>query len=431
LGHSLRLLAVDDDSLCLAFIRAALQSSPVKISTARDAGVAIELAQRLQPGITLLDWRMPGVNGWSLFDGIRSAAPATQLVLMTGYDSAEAAVEAIRRGAVDYLAKPFPIERVQSAVTRILYEPVPPAACIIGESAAIKSALSLTSLVAPHFRNVLLAGPTGSGKELFARRLHGLSPSARGPYVAVNCAAVQETLFESELFGHVRGAFTGATRDKRGLMEAANGGVLFLDEVGELPLHLQAKLLRAIEERAVRPVGSVASRAVEVRVIAGTNRELRAAVGRGLFRDDLFYRLATVEIRLPALADRIEDLPLLVQHFVAEGRAETGRRIEGLTPEAEAALRAHSWPGNVRELRSAIMYACMVAQDCRIGVSDLPASVHSPGAAQPDNVKHAERKLIERVLAEADSDRMEAARRLGISRATLYRRLAEFNHGKP
>ena len=288
--------------------------------------------------------------------------------------------------------------------------------------------------IAPHFRTALITGPTGTGKELVARALHDLSPVAKGPFVVCNCAALAENLVESELFGYVRGAFTGANQDKTGLFEYAQGGTLLLDEIGEMPLPIQAKLLRAVQQQEVQRLGSPTVRKVNVRIIAATNRELRSSVAEKTFREDLFYRLSMVEIKLPTLAERKEDLPLLLRHFVEQFAGQYGKPVEGLTHRAEMILTRHSWPGNVRELVNVIGYAAMMTQSSKIDVHDLPelAPGASPAAAPAAQHHHPMVSIDEiqkiharRILEQVGGDKVMAAQVLQVSRATLYRLLAD------
>ncbi len=293
--------------------------------------------------------------------------------------------------------------------------------------------------VAPHYRALLITGETGTGKDLIAQALHRLSPAAQGRYVVLNCSAVVETLFESELFGHVRGSFTGATSDKAGLFEHAHGGTLFLDEIGDMPLSTQAKLLRVLQNQEVQRVGSLTARKVDVRVIAATNRDLRKAIEEKHFREDLYYRLSMVEIQVPRLADRKEDLPLLERHFVAKFAQQYGKEIHGLTHRAQILLALHGWPGNVRELENVIGHACMMAMGDTIDVQDLPSylqmheTAHEPAlaAAAPEpgvaTLEEQERLLIVRALQAAGGNQSQAARLLRIGRDALRYKLKKHN----
>jgi transcriptional regulator with PAS, ATPase and Fis domain len=301
---------------------------------------------------------------------------------------------------------------------------------MIGRSPQMLEVYSLIQRIACHFRVALVMGETGTGKELVARALHRLSPAATGPLAVCNCSAIVETLFESELFGYVKGAFTGATQDKIGLFEYANGGVLLLDEIGDMPLTTQAKLLRVLQTGELHRVGSPVTRKVDVRVVAATNRDLPALVAAKKFREDLYYRLSMVEIKLPPLSLRKEDLPLLQRHFVMRFRAQFNKPIRGLTRRAQALLAAHTWPGNVRELENVIGHASLMAEGEVIDVGDLPETLRTPSTPSDSEgplltLAELDRQHARRVLERVGGNKVRAAEILGISRATLYRLLAE------
>jgi DNA-binding NtrC family response regulator len=305
---------------------------------------------------------------------------------------------------------------------------------MIGRSPAMLDIFSRIRRVAPHFRNLLITGPTGTGKELVARALHQLSRGAAARFVTCNCSAIVETLIESELFGHVAGAFTGATRDKAGLFEYANQGTLFLDEIGDMPLATQAKLLRVLQHQEVQPVGSPAVRKIDVRVIAATHRNLAAMVAAREFREDLYYRLATVEVLIPRLSDRIEDLPLLVRYFIERFAVEYSKPVRGLTRRAQTLLSRYAWPGNVRELENVLGNACIMTDGELIDVADLPERVREPVALAGPSVGETllslaelERRHVGTVLAAVGGNKAQAAEVLGVSRATLYRLLSAIN----
>jgi DNA-binding NtrC family response regulator len=366
--------------------------------------------------------------------------PSIDVLLMTAHYTTETAVEAIRRGAADYLQKPVKIATLRTRVAELISSAeLRRKACspensgsdtyefegFIAKSAVMWKMLAMLQRIAAHYRSVLIQGPTGAGKDLVARALHRRS-GVKGPFVVLNCPAVVETLFESELFGHVKGAFTGADRDKVGLFEAADGGTLFLDEVGDMPLSTQAKLLRAVQNQEVLPVGSLRSRKVNVRIIAATHRDLRAAVANGKFREDLYYRLAMVELNVPSLKDRPEDIPLLGRHFVRVFASEYGKQIEGLTPRALIVLERYGWPGNVRELEHVVGRACMLTETLMIDVRDLPshltestAQLELDSPAVSPVLSDQERLLVVRALADARGNQSEAAKRLGIGRDAL------------
>ncbi|MBV8052044.1 MAG: sigma-54-dependent Fis family transcriptional regulator [Acidobacteriaceae bacterium] len=355
-------------------------------------------------------------------------------------------MEAIQRGAADYLTKPLEIERLRSKIARLIGESETRQRTlrldqelvdayqfegIVGRSPVMLEVFAKIRRVAPHFKTVLVTGATGTGKELVARALHRLSPASRGPFAICNCAALVETLVESELFGHVKGAFTGANQDKLGLFEHANAGTLFLDEVGELSPSAQAKLLRVLENRQVQRVGSPIARNIDVRVIAATHRNLKAMVRENKFREDLFYRLAVVEIGLPVLANRREDLPLLERYFIEKFSAEYNKRIAGLVRRAQARLASYPWPGNIRELEHVIANACMMAGENLIDVADLPERLRAPldealvGEGGFLSLEEMQRRHILRVLEGVGGNKARAAEILGIGRATIYQFLSK------
>jgi DNA-binding NtrC family response regulator len=382
-----------------------------------------------------------------VLERIMEEDPSTNVILMTAYYSTESAVEAIRKGACDYLNKPLRIDQLRERVGQLIGEARARQRAseldeeliqahsfrgIIGRSPVMQEVFSRVSRIAPHFRTALLTGQTGTGKELAARALHDLSPVAKGPFVVCNAAALPENLVESELFGNMRGAFTGANQDKAGMFEHAHGGTLFLDEIGEMPLPIQAKLLRAVQQQEVQRLGSSVARKVNVRIVAATNRDLRASVANKEFREDLFYRLSMVEIRLPRLAERKEDLPLLLRHFVERFSEQYGKPIDGLTRRAEMVLNRHHWPGNVREVENVIGYAAMMAHGSRIDVQDLPELVAKAALDVPTGgeypmvcVDEIQKLHARNVLERVGGDKVAAAQVLKVSRATLYRLLAD------
>jgi DNA-binding NtrC family response regulator len=368
------------------------------------------------------------------------------VILMTAHYPPETAVAAIRQGAADYLQKPVKIallrERVASLIESANLRRRVHAAASNGaqdlefeglqaKSDPMWNLFAMIQRVAPHYRSVLIHGPTGAGKDLIASALHHRS-RVTGKFVVLNCSAVVETLFESELFGHVRGAFTGADRDKTGLFELANGGTLFLDEIGDMPLPTQAKLLRAIQNQEILPVGSLTSHKVNVRIVAATHRDLRAAIAAGNFREDLYYRLSMVELTVPPLKERSEDIPLLARHFVRKFAAEFSKRIDGLTPRALLVLERYGWPGNVRELEHIIGRACMLTDGTMLDVDSLPESlIHAE--AKPDTsgessslLEDQERQLIQDTLRAVGGNQSEAARRLGIGRDALRYKIKRY-----
>jgi DNA-binding NtrC family response regulator len=447
----IKLLAIDDDPQSLELVTEALSDNGLHILTADDPEKGLELVRRERPQIVLSDVVMPNMNGMELLGRILEVDPATDVILMTAYYSTEAAVEAIKKGASDYLTKPISLpvlrERIdklatdarrRQRATQLDSELVETCQFegMVGRSPLLWEMFAQIRRVAPHYRACVVTGPTGTGKELVAHALHKLSPAASGPMVVCNCSAVVETLFESELFGHVKGAFTGATTNKMGLFEYAHGGTLFLDEIGDMPLATQAKLLRVLQNQEVQRVGSLSARKVDVRVVAATNHDLRAQIAAKRFREDLYYRLSMVEIQTPALADRREDLPLLERFFIQKFAAQYKKPVAALTPRAQILLARHAWPGNVRELENVIGHACMIAAGETIDIPDLPQYLRG-GAAEPAaepggiparpaesaggrlSFDEQERRVIAEALERAGGNQVHAARLLGITRDKL------------
>jgi DNA-binding NtrC family response regulator len=441
------LLAIDDEPHVLELISEALQQEGLEIITAHGAEAGLKLFFERRPQVVITDFMMPKLNGMEILQKILAVAPGTEVILMTANYSTDLAVEAIQKGACDFVTKPLDLERLRNRVKQFLadaevrrralqldYELLAnyEVEGVIGRSPLVLDMIAKLRRIAPHFRSVLLTGPTGTGKELAARMLHRFSPGASKPFAVCNCSAIVDTLFESELFGYVRGAFTGATQDKIGLFEFANGGTVFLDEIGELPLNDQAKLLRVLQNQEVQRVGSPVPRKVEVRVVAATNRDLRAMVAEKRFRDDLYYRLAMVEVTLPRLADRKEDLPLLLRHFLKRFAAQYNKDISGITRRGQALLARYHWPGNVRELENVIGSACMLARGPAIDIGDLPEHIRIGTASDADDddmvsLETVEHRHVLHVLAAVDGNKNRAAELLGISRATLYNILAKIS----
>ena len=458
-GQKPLLVVIDDEQGILDVVGRFAQRAGYEAITCSNGREAIAQLQTRRADLVMVDLRMPDVGGLDVLRAIRDIDPRCQAVLMTGYASVETAVEAIKLGAMDYLIKPLDFARleqllagvrddlerrrnllaIESDVARRLEF------CgMIGRGPVMQELFGMIRRLAPHVRTALVTGETGTGKELVARGLHSLGPRRDRRFVTVNCSAVVETLFESELFGHVRGAFTGATDNKPGLFELADNGTLFLDEIGELPQSVQAKLLRVLELGEVHRVGSLDPRRVNVHVVAATNRDLRAEVAAGRFRSDLFYRLNIVEVRLPALRDRREDIPYLTAAFVRDTSERLQKPLVGLTPGAERLLGAASWDGNVRELRNVIERACILADGDLITERELAVSMppvsYAPARAVPaarqvedsasdDLLVTVEREHIQRALVRAHGNKKAAARMLGLSRRALYRRLERLDLG--
>jgi two-component system response regulator HydG len=418
-----------------------LRDAGYAVAEAESGAAAIQRVAAEPFDVVLTDVRMGPVDGMEVLRATLESAPATQVIVMTAYGTIESAVEAIRRGAYDYLAKPFQEDelllRIAKAVERrrLLGEVSLLAGefrarygleHIVGRSAPIRELLERVRRVAPTDSTVLISGESGTGKELVARALHAGSRRSQKPFVPVNCAAITETLLESELFGHARGAFTGATRARRGLFEEASGGTLFIDEITETAPGFQAKLLRALQEGEIRRVGESMPVRVDVRVIASTNREIKQAVAERRFREDLYYRLAVVPLRVPPLRERREDVPLLVEHFLEAHARRTGVR-KRLDPEALARLETYSWPGNVRELENLVEQAAALSQGPVITPVDMPFDTPGPDQPPPgtlaEAVEEAERRAITAAVQRCQGDLGEAARQLGVSSTTLWRRM--------
>jgi DNA-binding NtrC family response regulator len=442
----LNIVVVEDEAILREDLAAWLQRSGHRVRSAGEGRKALALLDEEEADLVLTDLRMPGMDGLELLDRVQTDHPGTLVMVVTAYASVENAVEALRRGAADYLLKPVEYEELALRVRRLaelrdmqrenqllkrqlhLREP---GRDIVARSPLMQEVLRTIDTVAASDGTVLVLGPSGTGKELVARAIHARSPRRDGRFVAINLAAVPETLLESELFGHRKGSFTGAIRNKEGLMTAAQGGTLFLDEISEVPLHLQAKLLRAIEEREVLPVGSVEPQTVDLRLIAATNRNLEEMVEEGAFRQDLYYRLNVVEICLPALSEREEDIPLLVEHFIHKYAREMKKPVRAASPEVLRLFRRHRWRGNVRELENAVERAMIFCD----GDTLLPEHLSSQLVARsedeglPDALKeavhHFEMRHIRRQIELAGGDKNLAAQRLEISLSSLYRKLED------
>ena len=451
-------VVVDDEQGILDLVSRVARNAGYEAVTYSNGREAIAELQTRRADLVLVDLRMPDVGGLDVLSAIHECHSGCQAVLMTGYASLDTAVEAIKLGATDYLSKPLDLKRLEELLAgvrddlerrRSLLSIESDVArrlefCgMIGRGPAMQELFGMIRRLAPHVRTALVTGETGTGKDLAARALHQLGPRRDRRFVAVNCSAVADPLFESELFGHVRGAFTGATDDKMGLFEAADGDTLFLDEIGDLPLGVQAKLLRVLELGEVNRVGSLEPHKVNVHVIAATNRDLRTEVAAGRFRSDLYYRLNVVEVTLPPLRDRREDIPYLTAAFVRECAERLQKPVLGLTPGAERMLARAAWDGNVRELRNVIERACILTEgdfitERVLSVSIPPAlaaaqasgwmfAATDPGAA--DLLVNVEREHIQRALARARGNKKAAARMLGLSRRALYRRLERLDLG--
>jgi DNA-binding NtrC family response regulator len=443
-----KLLIVEDDAHLRETVTAFLSRAGYEAAAAHDGREALELLDKELPDLVLTDINMSGMDGLELLAEIKARYPETVVIMMTAFSSIDTAVEAMRRGAEDYLSKPLQLADVQMSIGRALERRSLRSRVaqletqardryrfdqIIGKSPAMRRVFQIIERVAPTNATVLVSGRTGTGKELVARALHFNSPRAGNPLVDVNCGALPEQLVESELFGHVKGAFTGAGESKKGLFEAAHGGTLFLDEVQSLKPDLQAKLLRALQERVIRRVGGRENIEVDARVVAATNQDIAEAVRKGEFREDLYYRLNVVGIFLPPLRERREDIPLLIEHFLRR-HAPPDAEPRRFSNEAMRLLLGYDWPGNVRELHNAIEYALAISLGATLTIADLPphigGMVGQTGVAEPvgegRTLEEVERRHVLRVLEEASGNHLRAAEILGINRRTLYRKLEKY-----
>ena len=444
-----RVLVVDDEPSIRKVLSAHLGREGYEIETAQDGGEAIEALTTGHFHAVVTDLQMPGIDGLQLLAWVRENQPGLPVIIITAFGSVGSAVEAIKLGAHDYLTKPFDRDELKLLLKKaVLLEEAGTRRLsrdarygdIIGRVGSMRRIFGLIDKVAASPTTVLITGESGTGKELVARALHERSERAEGAFITVNCGAIPENLFESELFGHEKGAFTGAVARKPGRFELADGGTLFLDEVGELPQDLQVKLLRVLQERRFERVGGVESISVDVRLVAATNRNLAESAHNGSFRQDLYYRLNVIPIELPPLRDRVEDIPLLVEHFVERFNKRLGRDIDGITEAALRALAAWRWPGNIRELENLMERTILLCEGDRIDVDDLPGlgSVGSGGTPSGDldsmplkdyvrvHTAKLERARIIKALEAEDANVTRAARRLGISRKSLQTKMKDY-----
>jgi DNA-binding NtrC family response regulator len=446
----LPICVLDDEREQIEMLTNRLGQSGFPVVGTEDANEALRTIKSGTCHAVIADIQMPGMDGWKFLEGALQHDPGIHVILATGSYSVESAIEAIKHGAYDYLCKPIDLARLlkpldelaqifaQRCQIRHLEEQLLSSLefhGIIGKSPAMLEMFDLARKVARHYCNVLITGPTGSGKELVAQALHQMSPVAQGRFAVCNCSALVDTLLESQLFGHIRGAFTGATDTRPGLFEYANGGTVFLDEIGETSLPMQAKLLRVVENREIQRVGSPEVKRVNIRLIAATNRDLREEVRTKRFREDLLYRLGAIELRVPSLAERPQDIPILVRHFLKKYSENYGRPIQGLTRRAQVVLLQHDWPGNVRELENVLSSAAIAATNEFIDVQDLPETLQHPRghaisteiAWRPLPLDEVRRIHIDRVLESCNGNRVRAAQMLGIGRTSLYRHLKRAN----
>jgi DNA-binding NtrC family response regulator len=446
------ILVADDDPVARDLLVEVLAAEGYQVQAAAGGRECTELARAGPVDLALVDLRMPDVDGLAVLKELHALHPGAPVLILTAFATMETAIEAIRAGAYDYLSKPFRMEEIRLVVRRALEQRRLAEENrrfrqelreryrienVVGLSPRMVEVYRLAARAAATDATVLIQGESGTGKELIARAIHYGSGRAEGPFVPVDCTALPEALFESEVFGHERGAFTGAVATRRGLLEVAHGGTVFLDEVGDLSPAVQAKLLRALQEREIRRVGAEDSIAVDVRVLSATNRDLARRVAGGEFREDLFYRLSVVTVAVPPLRERREDIPLLAQHFLeklARGQATTAR---GIAPEALARLAVHDWPGNVRELENALIRAATLSSAPVLTAADFALDGGEPRGTGPSlprggmSLDAVKRWYVEMVLAEAGGNKQRAAELLGVDRRTLYRMLARPEPGKP
>jgi DNA-binding NtrC family response regulator len=441
------ILIADDEKNIREGLARSLEMDGYRTFTAEDGEKALMIMQEAEIDLVISDLRMPKLSGEDLLKRIAEGWPTVNVIILTGHGTVENAVKAMRDGAFDFLTKPVDLDRLsllckRALASRELYlqhralqeeiDKQKQFSVMIGKSTAMRKVMDVIQQVAPTKASVLITGESGVGKELVAEALHNLSGRKDKPMVKVHCAALSESLLESELFGHEKGSFTGAVAQKRGRFELANGGTIFLDEIGEINQSVQIKILRVLQERKFERVGGEKTIDIDVRVVTATNRDLRAEIESGNFREDLFYRLNVVNIHIPPLRERKDDIPLLVAHYLKFFADENGRQIDGVEPKARAALNNYSWPGNIRELRNTIESAVVMCRDKLLGIEDLPAHI----ASAEDNsfiripigstMAEAEREVIRATLRAEKGNKSRAADVLAIGRKTLHRKLEEY-----
>ena len=444
-----RILIVEDDHEMSRFLSELLTEEGYNVEIVYDGPSAVEKYRHEAFDLTITDLMMPRMKGTELVGHLREIDPDALILLITAFGSIESAVETMRMGAFDYLTKPFRTDEILLSVSRALEQSGMRRELqrlrkevqdrygfknIVGKSDSMHRVFEMITHIVDVPANVLIIGESGTGKELVARAIHYNSPRNHNPFIPLNCAAIPETLLESELFGYLRGAFTDAKKDRKGLFQEARGGSLFLDEISEIPVNLQAKLLRVIEDKEVRPLGASRGEKVDARILAASNRDLDQLVGEGRFRQDLFYRLNVIRIELPPLRERSEDIPILVEHFIQKFSGKTKRRVQGLTGEALAAVLNYSWPGNIRELEHTIERAVLLGKGELVDTGDLPAQLLADGRkgvpfaealSKGYTLKDLELEYVKKVLESTKGNKTEAAQILGVDRTTLYRKLEE------
>ncbi|GAA5786970.1 transcriptional regulator [Chitiniphilus shinanonensis] len=434
------LLLIDDDADILRLLTIRLTAAGYRVTTADSGQAALNRLDIERPALVVSDVRLPDRDGLALFDEIRARHPALPVILLTAHGTIPDAVEATSRGAFAYLTKPFDGRMLLDKIAQALALTAPSPAetprgeewreGLISRSQRMAELLAEAKLVAVTDASILIRGESGSGKEVLARAIHRASPRAGAPFIAVNCGAIPEQLLESELFGHVKGAFTGAVANHRGLFQAANGGTLFLDEIGDMPLALQVKLLRVLQERAVRPVGAAEAVAIDVRILSATHRDLDAAMAEHQFREDLYYRLNVVTLALPTLTERREDIPLLANHFLATVSEKYGRRVNGFAPDALEALSTAPWPGNVRQLYNVVEQVCALSTAPLVPLALVQRALRAPGIevlSLAEARQRFERDYLVKLLKLTGGNVADAARLAERNRTEFYRLLQK--HG--
>ncbi len=443
---SFSLLFVDDEDGILSVLNRAFLNEGYLLFKARSGEAALDLMSRTRINVALIDLRMPAMSGLSLLKEIKRRYPSVMAIMLSGHGSIKEAVEAINSGAEDFIEKPFVIESLVSKVRQLFeiyklktenqqlkeemglrfkYNK------LIGASPGTLALKKMISKASQSDATVLIQGETGTGKELVAKALHHHSQRSDQAFVVVDCTTINETMMESELFGHVKGSFTGAHQDFKGLVLTAHKGTLFFDEIGEVPLKIQAKLLRVLQEKEIRPVGSVQAKQVDIRIVAATNRDLKSEISENRFREDLYYRLDTVNIKVPPLRDRVEDIAYLVKHFIQRHKTEFSS-IEGISVDALAHMEKYPWPGNVRELENVVRRAMALSREKEILLSDLPSGISGPKASAlaalplDDSMAAYEKAAIENALKKCGNHRHNASELLGIGEATLYRKITKY-----
>ena len=450
---SRKLLLVDDDPAMLVALEFHFLRADFEVRTAASAEEALGMLHEYRPHVVLTDVQMGGMSGLELLEAVNLHMPETDVIVITGYEDMRTTIGAIRSGAYDYLVKPVDLEQLELVVNRCLRDRAarrrgaaapadapapPPSEAGVGRSPQMIEIYKLIGMLSGSRTPVLIRGETGTGKELVATAIHNYSPWSGEPFVAINCTALAESLLESELFGHVKGSFTGAVGDRRGKFELAGSGTIFLDEIGDTSLSFQAKLLRVLQAREFYPVGSERPRKTQARVIAATHRPIEELIRQGQFREDLYFRLRVVEINLPPLRERTEDIPILAEHLLARAARELGKDVRIIPPRVMQLLREHAWPGNVREMENAITRAVVLAHGPALSPEHF--ALQQPGGAPRSNgqaaeedeigtLAQAQRRHVERVLAHTSGNKSRAARILGISRPRLDRLLAQYQAG--